>query len=190
MRPLLFFVFLCVGNPAHAQTLPGQDADWATIRANVGWSKLKIIQDDFSKAFGDEGYFNACVDGNTLRSVAPVEICADENIVTTVDEGGSGAEGYGYGTSTRKVCVKHSYEPVAISLDQVVSGPCAKYSYSYSKRFTTMKCTEPTTLNIRLSTHPELSVNGYEYEGAEPQASNYHHSKVLFKKEYQIPNCH
>lgn len=143
---------------------------WDVVMAdeNMAW----VGQGAYADAFGPTGFFNACVSGTELHSIAPVSYCASGHDV---------AFGDGMG-STRFVCDQMAQKAVsmAISHNEQV---CTKYegsgdTYSVCAAYATETVTIPTTQSFSV------------YLRASDKHSQYYGNAMFaFTKDFTIPSC-
>jgi hypothetical protein len=178
---------LLVAASAHALPFkfvyPTAADSWETIRKSE--SLAGIAQGPFAQMFGSEGYFNACLDGDTFRSIKPQEICVETNM---------GAEGSATDCTkfeTRHAAVARTQtEQRCVKKEWVNDGGGEGGSGQYER------CVESVPVTYRLPTKMNFVVYGYYWmTGIQPGVSqgeggsNNLGTKVLFNKEFQVPNC-
>ena len=81
MRIWVLMAFLALGMDAQLSWAFGRaasDQSWQEIRADSG---LQVVQPQYAAEFGEEGLFNACVEGDVFRSISPVRACVESEVV-------------------------------------------------------------------------------------------------------------
>lgn len=172
--------------------LPTSADSWAIILAS---KNVAVQQSVLHEAFGAQGYFNACVAGDKLRTIQPLRVCAEQHIVYGTSGGGGEGDG---GMSSWYECSRYVDKVVEIPLAQTAQTTCAKWRYEYSgggegDGGTNMICERYNTVNYTLPLNPEFNVFAYEWTyfsgGEGDSSSNYTPTKLIFKKNFQIPVC-
>lgn len=177
----------CVGLLASlnvmAASLPTASDSWAEMRqmASESNSNIQIVQPAYAQAFGVDGFFNACVDGNNLRSIQPQQVCMAGH-TAHVDSGGGFGEGL-------YVCDQYKAQDVVLPIQQQVQ-ECAQYATSsvdsgggFGEGIRT--CVKYNTVTVTLSTSPIFTVENAIHSGSGPADI----LMPLFKKAYVIPAC-
>jgi hypothetical protein len=166
---------------------PTESMSWEQIRAD---KRVTIAQTAMANAFGSDdiyggpGFFNACVDGQVLRSVVPSQVCTQwKNVGGGQEDGGA-----------QTVCTKFEAKHVALDINQTQQ-VCKKWKTiggGQENGGGDTVCTEYSTVNFSLPTSPVFTVyhvqagNGGGQEGDGSGAITH----VLFKKAYHIPACY
>lgn len=161
---------------AFAKPNPEVNDSWDSIRAFLG--NVDIDQGFGASKFGMAGFFNACVEGDHLRSLNKEKICTE----TALDYSTGGAEGIG----PQAVCLNSVVEYVTLPLAQTEK-ECTEWQHvnrgqedggGYSI------CVNEVVKPVVLPTTPEFKVYRV-ISGAQGSTS----AKFLFKKAYAIPAC-
>jgi hypothetical protein len=162
---------------------PSASDSWEIIRGNE--SVQGITQGPLAEAFGPNGYFNACIDGDNFRTVQPQEVC-------TLFQGSLNGEGF------PQVCAKTENRDNSVPRTQTEQR-CLKREWvtenggeGTANRYE--RCVETASMSYKLPTKMNFVVHAYYWidgftGGGEAQGSNNLGSKVLFNKEFQVPNC-
>ena len=175
---------------AHDYPVPVASDSWATIVAASQQNMVvQIHQTTLADAFGSQGFFNACVAGDNLQSIVPLQVCTQQQLVYSHSGGGEGSGGGAY-----YECVAYADQPVVLPLQQTANTTCAEWQYSRTgggegNGGTDMTCVRYNTVDYTLSTSPEFSVFGYQHTAGPEGGSGYEPTKLLFTKTYQIPAC-
>lgn len=150
---------------SNAFALSAKDS-WNTIlNANVS-----VSGPQFAGAFGlPNGIFNACVDGNTFKSIAPVKTCT----AWKEEKRGHGGE---EGEYTEWTCLSYANVDVAISRN-AVEQVCVQYdngeAYTGCVKWESVNVTYPLSYNLAVHN----TAGGEDYQA------------YLFSKDYTIPAC-
>lgn len=171
-KTIVLMMMIMLGSfSAFADTTPSASDSWTTIQQDVATSLfLSIAQDNYAARFGNEGYFNACVDGANLRSIKPLSVCVSSHWT-------------GRGQSdVQLVCDQYASKNVVQPM-QFAETRCADYTYVGGNRGKGI-CTSYETVMINLSTAPVLTIQ-QKSTGAQDDVIE----SDLFTKAYQIPAC-
>lgn len=160
----MIFGLMLLSLAVHAEDFPTSGQSWASIRANPN----VIVTNDF-QAYGPHGVFNVCADGDTLRSVEPVRVCAE--FVTTPDRGQGGAE-----SASQVNCGRADYREVSMPKTRIAD-LCAEYAGGSGEE--TLQCARYERRPVTIATEQTLGVWYVENN----------RSEFLFNKNYTIPTC-
>lgn len=145
---------------------------WDTIRS---YSKLSAItQGAYSTAFGTHGFFNACADGDVLRSVEPLVSCAETKWK------------YQYDGGYEQVCMRWESEDVELPLEQV-ENRCKQWKNSGGYEGGQLECVAYEQVRVSIPLAHKFGVYAWGDSGYENGYSR--QSKFLFNKEFEIPFC-
>ena len=166
-----------------ASAKPSQGDSWETIRAD---HHLTISQGSLSSTFGDDGFFNACVDGMTFRSVNPIRVCTGYH---WIHQGG----GQEAGGSDEQICNGYAYKNTELPRQQTTS-VCIKWQHvgggsgqegpggeDICVKYQTTTVALPSTMNFGVYTYQ--GGHGGQESGDGPG------QVLLFSKAYTVPAC-
>jgi hypothetical protein len=151
--------------------LPKVTDSWDTIAND---RRVVIKQTILAEAFGPKGYFNACVDGQIIRTIEPLKTCVH---YVNSNAGGDGG--------TFRECVAYEDLPVEIALNQT-SKTCAEWKTNVSDSGG-MTCVRENTIGYVLPTSPAFSI--WQLVPAGDGLTSEAPAFILFKKPYLIPSC-
>jgi hypothetical protein len=154
--------------------LAAQKSDtWTAIRND---HSVTIGQPAAASPFGAGGFFNACIDGDSIRSLTPVATCT---WVTERKSGGQDAP------QPESHCLNRVSKFVSIPLTQVAT-VCARSEYTGGGNDSGQgSCLELKNISYQLPTNPVFFVSSIATKGQDAGDD----SQVLFIKNYQIPAC-
>jgi len=150
--------------------LPTAADSWTKIKA----AKLNITQPVYSNNFGNDGFFNACVDGAVLRTVKPIETCLNGH---TERAGGEGSNDF--------VCDSYGLKDTVLPIAQNVLS-CTEYQRQGEGGGSECVNYEVVTTNISLK--PVFVVSQTINNGGGQDAA-LDETTILFSKTYAIPAC-
>jgi hypothetical protein len=157
---LVAFAVTALGANVFAST---RADSWDVIMADkdLAW----IGQGMFYDSFGPNGFFNACVSGDELHSIAPVSYCVSSHFLDYPGTGGG-----------HMVCDQTAEKDVVLSLNQTVK---AIVGYRSDIDWAPIY----GNVNFVIPTVQSFSVYNYSRGGTTIYA------KLYFTKDFTIPNC-
>jgi hypothetical protein len=176
MKVVMMSLFSLVMAAEVAVALPTQNQDWDQIRAADG---VAIHQGPLAKNFGAQGFFNACVNGDTLNTIQPVSTCV-------AWETSSNGEAEGEGQAS--VCTKKELRHVSLPRTQT-SVACVKWTSGGGQedgKGSTCLQYEERTVQIPASFNFDVHTYWVPGCGQENFCSD---DGLLFRKAYTLPTC-
>lgn len=158
----------------NAFAAPSLDDSWDEIRADRSVSY--IAQGSYASAFGSDGFFNACVAGDALKSINPLKVCAEGRWVRNGGQESSGDE---------FICTREELRTVTLALTQTEQ-KCVKETNTGAENGGS-ECMKWENVTVRIPTTQVFSV--FEAGRSLGQENGYESDKLLFVKPYAIPAC-
>lgn len=166
-------LFALVTFAASAALALSPSDSWETIRNTRGvFIPPASVYETY---FGSEGFFNACVDGQVLRSIKPVASCTN---FTSVQQS-SPAHG-----QSSSICTQTGSGQVVVPLAQSFQ-TCDSYRRSGNGQDI---CQSTSTVNALIPLTYSYQVVVMEVSGGAPR-NQVTTPRTLFNKVYTIPNC-
>jgi len=142
----------------------------SAVAANAGYGKTKVVTSvhPLAMATGLVPYNQLCLEGNTLETIEPKEVCVEYKTVGRRD-------------NERRVCVETEMQILSRDLDYTKT-VCVK------RHRRTDRCLRTEKVAARLATSYNVTTTMYKWQGSNADG-DYRFFKTLNKEVVEVPAC-